>query len=146
MATNSQLQTLIELAQQKTDAAVKRLGQATAAVQQAQQKLEMLHSYRDDYVAKMQARGANGISGQAYTNYLAFMQKLDNAIEGQKDVIRLAERRLEAEKKAWQEEEKKRLSYETLHKRALQRAVQKENKRDQRAMDEFAARRAFDQR
>ena len=139
----SQLQTLIGLAEQSTDAAAKRVGAATRAVQEAEQKLQMLHGFRDDYAQRLQQQGSHGMSPHAYRNYLGFMQKLEVAINGQQDVIRMAEQRLQAEQHAWQEAEKKRLSYQTLDKRAQQRAQQKELKRDQRAMDEFAARQAF---
>jgi flagellar FliJ protein len=45
-------------------------------------------------------------------------------------------------RQAWQESERKRLSYRTLSARAAQEALKVENKRDQKAMDEHAARSA----
>lgn len=143
MASNSQLTTLIELAERDADKASKRLGAATQAVQDAQQKLTMLFGYRDDYAQKLINRGGTGMSPGEYQNFLAFMQKLDNAISGQQGVLEMAEQRVEQEKLRWQECEKKRLSYSTLQKRALEKQLQKENKRDQKAMDEYAARKAY---
>ncbi|MBI3230636.1 MAG: flagellar FliJ family protein, partial [Burkholderiales bacterium] len=72
-----------------------------------------------------------------------FMAKLDNAIAGQHDVVKMAQRKIEQERAAWQEAERKRLSYEALEKRNVQTLLKKEAKRDQRAMDEHATRQFF---
>ncbi len=143
MATQSQLETLIHLAQLDTDACAKRLGQATKAVADAQQKLTMLFGYRDDYAQKLNLKGQGGMSPGTYQNFMAFMNKLDNAIHGQQDVVNMAERRVEMERKAWQEAERKRLSYGALQKRDALKQMKVEAKRDQRAMDEHANRLFF---
>ena len=143
MATPSQLQTLIELAERESDQAAKRLGAATRAVADGQQKLTMLHGYRDDYLQKLIARGNDGMSPLAYQNFMAFLQKLENAITGQQDVIKMAERKVDQERNSWQEAERKRMSYQTLQKRSNLQLMQKLAKQDQKAMDEHAARQAY---
>jgi flagellar protein FliJ len=143
MASLSQLETLIDLAQRATDDAAKRLGAALSAVQAAEQQLQMLLSYRDDYAARFETTLAGGMTPSAYRNFQAFMGKLDAAIAGQQEVLRHARRRGEAEKDAWQGCERKRMSYTTLESRAQQAAQQVEAKRDQKLMDEHAARQAY---
>lgn len=143
MATQSQIETLIHLAQLETDACAKRLGLATNAVKDAEQKLTMLFGYRDDYAQKLNLRGQAGMSPSAYQNFMAFMNKLDNAIHGQQDVVNMSQRRMEQERKAWQESERKRMSYGALQKRDEARKLKIEAKRDQRAMDEHANRLFF---
>jgi len=142
MAHPSALQTLIELAQRESDAAARRLGVALQAVDEAGQKLEMLLGYRDDYARKLDEAQVSGITPFSYHNFVAFVAKLDNAIGGQREVLKHAEYRRDVEKSAWQESERKRLSYRTLTERAAQEALKVENKRDQKAMDEHAARSA----
>ncbi len=143
MATRSALDTLIELAQRDTDDAAKRLGVALRGVDEAKQKLTMLFGYRDDYAIRFDAAQLKGITPAVYFNFVAFLEKLDNAVKGQQEVLRHAERRAEQEKQAWQACERKRLSYRTLNDRAAAAALAKENKRDQKMMDEFATRQAF---
>ena len=143
MASQSQLQTLIELAQRETDDAAKRLGAALKAVAEAEQKHQMLIGYRDEYVKRFEAAQAAGITPMAYRNFQAFMGKLDNAITGQQEVIRHAEQRSVQEKQAWQASERKRMSYTTLNERAAAAALKLEAKRDQKQMDEHAARQAY---
>jgi flagellar FliJ protein len=143
MANRTQLQTLIELAQRDTDAAAKRLGETIRAAQDATQKKELLQGYRDDYAARFVQNQANGISPMAYRNFEAFLQKLDNAVKGQQEVVRNAEARIEGARTHWQGCERKRMSYQTLLKRADQEQQKLANKRDQKAMDEHANRQAY---
>eukprot|EP01034_Spumella_vulgaris_P011635 gene11635-14805_t len=84
-----------------------------------------------------------GITPMAYRNFQAFMEKLDTAIKGQEEVLRHSQRKGEQEKSTWQDAERKRMSYSTLNDRAQAQALKLEAKRDQKAMDEHAARQAF---
>ena len=143
MGNPTALETLIELAQRDSDDAAKRLGLALKAAEEAEQKLQMLHGFRDDYANKLDAAQLAGITPMAYRNFVAFMGKLENAINGQGDLVKHAQHKSAQEKAAWQELERKRLSYRTLHERAQVKALQVENKRDQKQMDEHAARQAY---
>jgi flagellar FliJ protein len=140
MANPSALETLIELAQRDSDDAAKRLGAALKAVEEAEQKLKMLLGYRDDYANRLDQAQMNGITPFAYANFVAFVGKLDNAINGQQEVLKHATYKSDLEKTAWQESERKRLSYRTLNDRAAAEALRIENKRDQKMMDDHAAR------
>jgi flagellar FliJ protein len=143
MASPSQLATLIDLAQRETDDCAKRLGAALKALDDCRQKLEMLSGYRDDYAKRFEASMSSGITPMAYRNFQAFMVKLDSAILGQQQVVEHAQARSENEKMRWQQAERKRMSYTTLNNRAQEQALKLENKRDQKAMDEHAARQAY---
>jgi len=142
MAITSALDTLIDLAQRESDRRAKKLGAALKAVEDGEQKLQMLNGYRDDYARKLEAAQQAGITPFAYQNFVAFLAKLETAVNGQKEVIKHAEFKAEMERKAWQESERKRLSYRTLTERAAAQALALDNKRDQKMMDDFAARSA----
>jgi flagellar FliJ protein len=142
MANPSALDTLFDLAQRESDECARKLGVALKAVEEAEQKLEMLLGYRDDYARKLDAAQMDGITPFAYHNFVAFVGKLDNAILGQREVLKHAQHRSGVARSAWQESERKRLSYRTLNERAAAEALKLENKRDQKAMDEHAARSA----
>ena len=146
MANTSALETLIDLAQRESDACAKRLGAALKAVEEGEQKLQMLLGYRDDYARQLDAAQMAGITPFAYANFVAFLGKLENAINGQREVIKHAQYKADAEKRAWQDSELKRLSYRTLNERAALEALKIENKRDQKMMDDHAARTARTQR
>ena len=143
MASTQQLETLIDLARRETDDAAKRLGAALKAVADAEEKLNMLVGYRDEYGRRFDASQQQGITPMAYRNFQAFMEKLDTAIKGQQEVVRHSKARGDKEKQAWQEAERKRMSFSTLRDRAQAQELKKEAKRDQKAMDEHASRQAF---
>jgi flagellar FliJ protein len=143
MASQSQLDTLIELARIASDEAAKRLGVALRATQETEDKLQMLHGYREDYAQRFEASMAAGMTPMAYRNFQAFLDKLDTAVKGQKEVSLQARQRSERERNNWQDSERKRMSYTTLSNRAQQQAQQVEAKRDQKLMDEHAARQAY---
>lgn len=143
MASTQQLETLIDLARRETDDAAKRLGAALKAVADAEEKLNMLVGYRDEYGRRFDASQQQGITPLAYRNFQAFMEKLDTAIKGQEDVLRHTKVRGDQEKQAWQDAERKRMSFSTLRDRAHAQELKKEAKRDQKAMDEHASRQAF---
>jgi flagellar FliJ protein len=142
MANASALETLIDLAQRESDACAKRLGAALKAVDDGEQKLQMLLGYRDDYANRLDAAQMAGITPFAYQNFVAFLAKLEQAIDGQREVLKHARAKADMEKKAWQESERKRLSYRTLNERAAAEALALESKRDQKMMDDHAARTA----
>jgi len=142
MASNTALDTLIELATTETDDAAKRLGRAIRACEDTEQKLAMLLQYRDDYQQRLRDGMAAGMSASGYRNFQLFLDKLDTAISGQQKIVEDARRRRESERGAWQSSERKRMSYGTLAARAEQVELRKESKRDQKLMDEFATRQA----
>lgn len=142
MATNSALETLIDLATNQTDEAAKRLGRAIRACEDTEQKLAMLVQYREEYEARFKTGMANGLTMAGYRNFQLFLEKLDLAIEGQERIVQDAKQRIVTERSTWQSCERKRMSYDTLATRAEQVEQRKQNKREQKLMDEFATRQA----
>ena len=143
MAIPSALDTLIELATTETDEAAKRLGNAIRAHEDTEQKLALLLQYRDDYAMRFQSNLAAGLTAAGYRNFQLFIDKLDTAISGQQQVVLDTQKRVDRERAAWQAGERKRMSYGTLATRAQKEEQQRENRRDQKQTDEFAARQAL---
>ncbi|MBI3712962.1 MAG: flagellar export protein FliJ [Burkholderiales bacterium] len=139
----SSLLTLIELAQNDVDVAAKQLGFCIKLSNEAHQQLTLLTQYRSDYELRLQSNAQQGLNVIQYANFQSFIIKLDQAIEGQKKIISDAEYKVETAKRHWQEQEKKRLSYETIVKRQQQLAIKKEAKQDQKQTDERATHALF---
>lgn len=140
---SSALTTLIELAENEVENAAKNLGRTIKARDDANEQLNLLHQYRGDYVIRFQTNAQKGLNVTQFTNFQSFIGKLDQAIEGQKKIVADAEYKIDIAKKAWQECEKKRLSYKTLNDRNAAAELKKENKRDQKQTDERAGRTLF---
>jgi flagellar FliJ protein len=140
MTLPSALNTLIELAATETEEAAKRLGLAIRAGDEAQDKLNLLLQYREDYAARFQADLAKGLTAMGYRNFQVFLEKLDGAITGQQQAVHAAQKRIDQARSAWQAGERKRMSYSTLADRAHKVAQHKEQRLDQKMTDEQAAR------
>lgn len=142
MTKSSTMETLINLAAEEVEKAAVMLGHTIKAGAEAEQKLSMLLQYREDYVVRFQENRKMGLSVADYRNYSLFIDKLDEAISGQQQVVREAQGRIDAAKAAWQDCEKKRASYEILQERALEKERKKAARREQKESDEFNSRRA----
>jgi len=140
---SSTLTTLIEIAEKLTDEAAARLGNAIRQVEDMESKLNLLKKYREDYAIKMQVEMKAGRDMQHIRNFQVFMGKIDDAIFGQQQLVGDAQKRVQAEKLNWQEQEKKRMSYSALEQRAEKVLQKKEAKRDQQQSDEHGARQAY---
>jgi flagellar FliJ protein len=146
MATPSALNTLIDLANKETDEAAKLLGAALRAGEEADQKLDLLVQYRDDYAARCQSSLTAGISTTHLNNFQVFMHKLEQAIAGQQKVVSDARQRIAQARAAWQACEQKKMSFVTLADRASRDDARRELWRDQKQNDEYAARRTLHKR
>lgn len=143
MIQSATLATLKDIAGKLTDAAAARLGAAIRYCEDLESKLNLLKNYRDDYSKKMQAELKAGRDVQHIRNFQLFLGKIDDAIHGQQQLVNDAMKRVQAEKKHWQDEEKKRMSFSKLEQRAEKVQQNKEAKRDQLQSDEHGARQAY---
>lgn len=146
MALPSAIDTLRELASKETDEAAMRLGRAIAAADEAAKKRVLLVQYRNEYGGRLQEKLAAGLTAMECRNFQLFLVKLDDAIAGQQQVVRDAQRRIDQERSSWQASERKRMSYGTLATRALKERQRKESRHDQKQTDEHAARRLLYER
>lgn len=131
---------LIELAQNKTDEATRRLGQLQRAQLSAAEKLDMLVQYRQEYYDQLQSQMQDGLSSSRWRNFQHFISTLDNAIEQQRAIAAQADTRLARGRSEWQDNKRRLNSFDTLAERVKRQQAQIINKREQRASDEHAAR------
>lgn len=133
------LETLLELAQTRTDDAAKRLGALHAQGVHMETKLELLLQYRDDYRTRLQTLMRHGLTASDWRNYQEFLDKLEAAIDQQREALVLAQQRVAAGKTAWQSAKRTFNSYDTLAQRQTRAEVLRTAKRDQRETDEQAS-------
>jgi len=146
MADFHALATLIRLARQQTDDAARDLGEAVRVADAARQKLALLLQYRDEYANRFQRDLSRSLHTGDYRNYRSFLEKLETAASGQRQVLRDAEQRVEAQRNTWQAAARRRDSFETLADRMKTQEARREGRREQRLMDEHATRSAVARR
>lgn len=131
---------LTDLAEKQVSLATEALAHTMRAEREAQSKHDLLDGYRQDYVSNMNRQLQTGMTRETHLNYQNFIAKLDDAINGQLEVITAAKLEVNLKRELWQESQRKKLSYEVLSNRSEQRELKVEQKRDQKLMDEFAMR------
>ena len=139
MSENFPLQTLLDLAQDRTDDAARRLGELIGAEKEDDRRLALLHEYRADYQQRFLEAARQGIGPDAWRNFSAFIAKLDEAIEQQERIVTAARTRTAAGQQAWLEQRNRLKAFDTLSQRHQKEQVRKEAKQDQRITDEHAA-------
>lgn len=139
MQVNS-LQTLLELAQSRSDSAAQVVGSHCTREHNEEQKLQMLIGYRGEYQANYLRAVQQGVSPASLANYQEFMKKLDLAVKQQAEVVAHWRRQVVASRQDWMDEQRKVKSFDTLTQRQAEARQKREDKIEQRNQDEYAAR------
>ncbi|MFN4238766.1 MAG: flagellar export protein FliJ [Vogesella sp.] len=140
----SKFDLLIRLANDRLDAAAERMRKAQAAQQQAENTLLQVKGFIQDYQQRMLQQGQAGTSVAQWADFRLFMQKLGDAEQQQQREVDRAMQRFLMEKQAWLQQRKQLKSYEVLQAREKVRLALKQRRQEQKALDEFAARRKPD--
>lgn len=140
MAQPFSLQPLLEVMQNRSDEATRRLGQLIAAEQSAKSRLQMLEQYRDEYAQKLREAIAQGITQMVLRNYQEFLGRIEEAIAQQGMAVRNSENSTAAGQAHWKEQNKRLKAIDTLSQRHDTRERYRENKQEQKLLDEFSSR------
>jgi flagellar FliJ protein len=133
------LDTLIDLASERTEQSARRLADLLKAQAGAAERLGVLLRYREEYLALMHERMCAGLSALQMRNFQQFVATLDGAIEQQRKLARQAETRLAEGRSDWQANKRRLGAFDTLAARARQEEALAEGRREQRESDERAA-------
>ncbi|ATZ95017.1 MULTISPECIES: flagellar export protein FliJ [Dickeya] len=140
MRTQSTFVMLRDLAQKEVDAATTHLGQVQKAYLQAEQQLNALLGYHDDYRQRLNDSMTEGMANTSWQNYQQFILTLEKAIEQHQHQLLNWTSRLNQAMKAWQEKQQRLNAFSTLQQREQTKMLAHENRLEQKRMDEFAQR------
>lgn len=134
------LSPVIDMAQTTEREALGKLRQYQAALQHAQQQLQNLQQYRDDYQQQWINKGQTGVSGQWLMNYQRFLSQLEVAIEQQQKSLAWHENNVSVSQAAWQQAYARLEGLRKLVQRYLEEAQKTADKQEQKLLDEMAQR------
>ncbi|ANE74082.1 flagellar export protein FliJ [Dickeya solani] len=140
MRTQSTFVMLRDLAQKEVDTATTHLGQVQKAYLQAEQQLNALLGYHDDYRQRLNDSMSEGMANTSWQNYQQFILTLEKAIEQHQHQLLNWSSRLNQAMKAWQEKQQRLNAFSTLQQREQTKMLAHENRLEQKRMDEFAQR------
>lgn len=140
MAQPFSLQPLLEIMQNRTDEATRKLGQLIAAEQSQKSRLQMLEQYREEYAQRMREAIGQGVTPLVLRNYQDFLARIDEAITQQRLAVQNSENSTRAGQEHWQAQNKQLKAIDTLSLRHDARERYREGKQDQKLQDEFTTR------
>lgn len=138
MAKPFHLQSLVDLAQERSDAAAQTLAKLKRVWQEAENKRAQLESYLQEYRNRLQQQTESGLTAMQWQDYQAFMAKLELAIKAQSAEIDRCQRAWEAGQIDWQACERELKAYLTLRERHEAAERKREDKQEQKLQDEYA--------
>lgn len=138
MAKPFHLQSLVDLAEERSQSAAQMLARLKHAWVEAENKREQLETYLHEYRSRLQQQTENGLTAIQWRDYQAFMAKLEMAIKAQGGEIDRCQQLWEAGQVEWQACERELKAYLTLRQRHEESERKLEAKQDQRVQDEFA--------
>jgi len=133
-----QLQLLAQVQKQQEEKLQASFVQAQQFLQTCNERYQGLADYRTDYIRQTQQRGQQGLQSRQFNQYLTFVTKLDQALEQQNLQIQQAQRVVDMRRTAWLTMQKRRKAIELLIDKELTAIQQRQNRQEQKMLDEIA--------
>lgn len=137
------LHTLLEREKEKRDAALAEWREAERQAQAAGEQADALVSYRGEYRQRWAAQFAQRAPIEILRCYQGFVDRLEQAIVAQQGVAEQAALRVQAARQRLRHRETKVATVQRLIERRLHAAALREQRREQKAVDEAAQRLAW---
>ncbi len=115
-----------------------KVAQAERVVVEMEAKLEALERYRKEYETSFATRAGAGVGVAAGRDFQAFLARLGEALEQQRQVVEQARAAHQAAIVAWREVAKRAHVVDTLAERWQVEESRESNRRDQRDSDELS--------
>lgn len=144
MAENFRLQTILDLSQNRMDEAARALAALLASEQDQARKLGMLEDYRNEYQGQFMAAARSGLTPGQWSNYRAFLGRIDDAIRHQEQQVVQSRGRAQAGQREWLDTRTRVKAFETLSDRHHADIVKREARSEQRVADDRPGRQAND--
>lgn len=141
MATSAPMDVLRDLAEKKLNDTTVRLGRARQSHENEISRLQQLQTYESEYRRQLQNTIAGkGMSVSALQSWQGFIGALEKVVSQQENQVNNSQQIVDASLNDWQKDRQRLNAFETLKSRAEAQRLLKENRQEQKMMDEFARR------
>jgi flagellar FliJ protein len=134
------LQPLLELSQDRLDQAGKRLNELKVRWNGAEERLQQLVDFCREYQERLRGSSSSGMSVASYRDYQLFLGKIELAVKQQREEVKRCQERWEQGQRDWLEQRRQNKAFDTLANRHVAAEARRENKREQKELDEYATR------
>ena len=140
MKKSQRIQTIVDIKAQQEQKSLEALGEKLRSHQEAIQQLEHLVQYRQEYLDKFQNNASVGMSVTVLVDFRAFIEKLDQAIAGQAQLVQQAELEVMNKRKNWENKHQHTQSLQKVFDGIVAEEHKLENKREQAESDDRSSR------
>jgi len=130
-----------DLARFREEGAGRMVALAAARLTEGRQKSDVLWDYREQYARQLISAAGTGIDAGRIRDTLAFIARIDLAIEQQALEIERLEANWQAMVTEWNERTRELKTYGVLEQRHLDRLAVRERRQEQRVTDDWSTRR-----
>ncbi len=138
MAQTFPLQVLFDLASSKLEEEARALLEMKAQWQQAESKLRQLQGYEEEYRNRLHHSAKGGFSVSLLRDYQVFLAKLAAAVQQQENEVERNKQRWHEQYSVWQAADRQLQAYTVLQNRFRHQLNVKENRLEQKELDEWA--------
>lgn len=142
MVAKFPLQSLLDHARHRMEAAERLLLMIKRKEDAAKLKHQELQHYRHEYSARLSGASQGGMDIQMLRDFHVFLGKLDQAIRNQAGEVEQMHSRWLAAHESWLALRQKVKSYEVLESRHQRSELWRQDRKDQRQSDELSGRKA----
>lgn len=140
MKKSQRIQTIVDIKAQQEQKSLEALGETLRRHQEATQQLEHLIQYRQEYLDKFQNNASMGMSVAVLVDFRAFIEKLDQAIAGQAQIVQQSELDVMNKRKTWENKHQHTQSLQKVFDGIVAEEHKLENKREQAESDDRSSR------
>lgn len=140
MAEHFRLQSILDLSQTRMDDAARTLAALIAGENDQAGKLAMLEDYRREYQDQFMAAARSGLTPGQWSNYRAFLARIDDAINHQQQQVTQSRHRAQVGQREWLDTRTRVKAFEALSDRHQANVVKREARSEQRIADDRSGR------
>lgn len=140
MTRSKRIHSVVRIARNKEHDAAVVFGESQTRLQQEQQRLQELISYREEYSGRVNAPGGEGLSGARMNEHRMFLNRLNTAIDQQNELIRKLENVLENDRAEWLSKHQRTQALGKVEDRYRREEHQHREKQEQKESDDFSGR------
>lgn len=134
------VKTLLDLSKMRLDEATRALGALISGEQASSEQLNLLLGYRTEYHARFMAAAQSGIDRDSWRNYRSFLDRLDVSIAYAEEAVKQSRQRTAIGQQEWLGKKGRVRAFDVLTQRHHEREQHAAQRVEQKAQDEFAAR------
>jgi len=140
MTRSKRMTPVARIADNKERDAAKEFGKSQQVLKDHETRLEELIKYRDEYNQRFQESGSNGLEAQKVHEYRIFLNRLNDAINHQREIVRQATEASIEYKESWMHNRSGAKALEKVVERYQLQEEQELERQEQKESDERASR------